>query len=549
MQRDRGAARRRRGHPPPSRPGFRPSPGSVFRPRRRPRSAASAASSSTVPSRRARRLHVAPACTLRRFRVRMIAAWSSGFRQRPIGRDTSCSIVATDLPGHRHRSPVERPGTPSSRTRCPSSRPSSSPDERSVAAIVAASLVLAGCGGAAGPSASSAIADRPRLRHRRARRFPPRPAPSTATATPAAASPSRVARDRPSLAGYRQQGRRVRRMRATADSSTSACGMPSHSRRPSDAGSRGQTCQLHFEIYAPTSGGPWPLIVLEPGGNIAPGDPGDYLDQMATALAGRGAVVMVGQWRQSSRMGRSVARLVRGRRMRHRRRSPNRAGLRGEPRPGRSRRSLHVDATCGGGRADSARHSLPRRGRATRRPVPSVPMRGRTWLVRATRSPRPRRTTASSRHSSAGPGRQIRQPGPPGIRSHWRPIAPSPPPTSRSCSSRAARTVVPPTRGRSRPPSRPAATTAGSSRSRQPITSGPPSRRSRSRRSSTWRPRSSGGQSGWRAGPGGPRGGSMTRTTAPANVCLAAPSSCDGRFVRPFRRRTLAGRCAMAPTH
>ena len=40
--------------------------------------------------------------------------------------------------------------------------------------------------------------------------------------------------------------------------------------------------------------------MLEPGGNLAPGEPGDYLDQMATALAGKGAVVMVGQWRQSS---------------------------------------------------------------------------------------------------------------------------------------------------------------------------------------------------------------------------------------------------------
>lgn len=60
----------------------------------------------------------------------------------------------------------------------------------------------------------------------------------------------------------------------------------------------GKTCQLHFEIYAPTSGGPWPLVVLEPGGKIAPWEAGDYLDQMATAVAGRGAVVMVGQWRQ-----------------------------------------------------------------------------------------------------------------------------------------------------------------------------------------------------------------------------------------------------------
>jgi acetyl esterase/lipase len=66
-------------------------------------------------------------------------------------------------------------------------------------------------------------------------------------------------------------------------------------------GLSGETCQLHFEIHAPTSGGPWPLIVLVPGGDVAPGEPGDYLDQMATALAGQGAVVMVGQWRQSSR--------------------------------------------------------------------------------------------------------------------------------------------------------------------------------------------------------------------------------------------------------
>ena len=41
--------------------------------------------------------------------------------------------------------------------------------------------------------------------------------------------------------------------------------------------------------------------MLEAGGDVAPGEPGDYLDQMATALAGRGAVVMLGQWRQSSR--------------------------------------------------------------------------------------------------------------------------------------------------------------------------------------------------------------------------------------------------------
>jgi hypothetical protein len=90
-------------------------------------------------------------------------------------------------------------------------------------------------------------------------------------------------------------------------------------------------CQLHFEIYAPTSGGPWPLIVLEPGGNLPPGAPGDYLDQMATALAGQGAVVMAGQWRQSVQWAGpspdSFADIACAR-----------------PRPSRARGSFHADA-------------------------------------------------------------------------------------------------------------------------------------------------------------------------------------------------------------
>lgn len=169
---------------------------------------------------------------------------------------------------------------------------------RSLGAMAALVLVVAGCAGAGAPPASGVIAT-PSRASSPGSTAPSTPSPSIAAATTmhVSPSPSRVidpaSPDTVSTAGGCDDSGNCRRLdvglwHAVPFTPSIRCGLS------------GETCQLHFEIYAPTSGGPWPLIVLEPGGNVAPGEPGDYLDQMATALAGRGAVVMVGQWRQSS---------------------------------------------------------------------------------------------------------------------------------------------------------------------------------------------------------------------------------------------------------
>lgn len=172
---------------------------------------------------------------------------------------------------------------------------------RSLVAIAAIILAIAGCAGAASPSGAGVAAT---ISHSSllASTAPIGPRASTDASTPTPVSPSLSAThvidpaspDTVSKAGGCDDSGNCRLQdvglwHAVPFTPSIRCGLS------------GETCQLHFEIYAPTSGGPWPLIVLEPGGNLAPGEPGDYLDQMATAMAGRGAVVMVGQWRQSSR--------------------------------------------------------------------------------------------------------------------------------------------------------------------------------------------------------------------------------------------------------
>jgi acetyl esterase/lipase len=57
-----------------------------------------------------------------------------------------------------------------------------------------------------------------------------------------------------------------------------------------------------MDIDAPTSGGPWPLIVILPGGPNLP-DQENYLEPFAVSLAGQGAVVMVSSWRQTAGLG------------------------------------------------------------------------------------------------------------------------------------------------------------------------------------------------------------------------------------------------------
>jgi acetyl esterase/lipase len=66
----------------------------------------------------------------------------------------------------------------------------------------------------------------------------------------------------------------------------------------------GQTCRLMMDITAPTSGGPWPLIVLVPGGPSPPDELySGVLDTFASAIAGQGAVVMVAGWREGPEWG------------------------------------------------------------------------------------------------------------------------------------------------------------------------------------------------------------------------------------------------------
>jgi acetyl esterase/lipase len=161
--------------------------------------------------------------------------------------------------------------------------------KRSIAAMAVIILAIAGCAGTASPSGADVTATRSPSS------LPASTAPIAASASPSAAHVIDPATpDMVSKAGGCDDSGNCRLhdvglWHAVPFTPSIRCGLS------------GETCQLHFEIYAPTSGGPWPLIVLEPGGNVAPGEPGDYLDQMATALAGQGAVVMVGQWRQSSR--------------------------------------------------------------------------------------------------------------------------------------------------------------------------------------------------------------------------------------------------------
>jgi acetyl esterase/lipase len=66
----------------------------------------------------------------------------------------------------------------------------------------------------------------------------------------------------------------------------------------------GAKCRLRMDITAPTSGGPWPLIVFLPGGPSGPDQRyPEVLDTFARVIAGQGAVVMVAGWREGPDWG------------------------------------------------------------------------------------------------------------------------------------------------------------------------------------------------------------------------------------------------------
>lgn len=64
----------------------------------------------------------------------------------------------------------------------------------------------------------------------------------------------------------------------------------------------GATCHLDMDIVRPSGGGPWPVFLLLQGGP-APVNRGNYMLPLADALAHRGAVVLVADWRQSTALG------------------------------------------------------------------------------------------------------------------------------------------------------------------------------------------------------------------------------------------------------
>jgi acetyl esterase/lipase len=57
-------------------------------------------------------------------------------------------------------------------------------------------------------------------------------------------------------------------------------------------------CQLELFIYAPTSGGPWPLVVAVPGGPVTNVSDLGGGDVFGRAFAGQGAVLVVAQYRE-----------------------------------------------------------------------------------------------------------------------------------------------------------------------------------------------------------------------------------------------------------
>jgi acetyl esterase/lipase len=73
---------------------------------------------------------------------------------------------------------------------------------------------------------------------------------------------------------------------------------------PSIACGEGSSCQLVMDVRAPAGDGPWPLILVVPGGPQPLADqPKLLVETLAPALARDGAVVLTIQWRQGPRHG------------------------------------------------------------------------------------------------------------------------------------------------------------------------------------------------------------------------------------------------------
>jgi acetyl esterase/lipase len=72
-------------------------------------------------------------------------------------------------------------------------------------------------------------------------------------------------------------------------------------------GRSGERCVLRYDLYRPVGRGPWPMVVVAPGGPTSPTG-GGHLTSFASRLAAAGAVVMVASWRQGDAYGGTVPR-------------------------------------------------------------------------------------------------------------------------------------------------------------------------------------------------------------------------------------------------
>lgn len=70
-------------------------------------------------------------------------------------------------------------------------------------------------------------------------------------------------------------------------------------------GRTGAQCVLRYDLYVPTGPGPWPIVVVAPGGPNSPTALGRLVG-FAHQVAAGGAVVMVATWRQGDRYGGTV---------------------------------------------------------------------------------------------------------------------------------------------------------------------------------------------------------------------------------------------------
>lgn len=67
----------------------------------------------------------------------------------------------------------------------------------------------------------------------------------------------------------------------------------------------GARCVLRYDLYVPTGPGPWPMVVVAPGGPTSPTASGRLVG-FARQIAAGGVVVMVAGWRQGDRYGGTV---------------------------------------------------------------------------------------------------------------------------------------------------------------------------------------------------------------------------------------------------